>query len=281
MSSYGDVVGVSDTVDVSLARVLRREVSEVIIAPGYEPEALEILKGKRGGAYLVLEIDADYEPPETESREIFGFNLRQERNNAIVSNSHFENIVTAQQSLPANARETLLVATIALKFTQSNSVCVAYDGQVIGMGAGQQSRVHYTRLACDKADKWFLQQHPKTIALPFRKELKRPDKANIVDQFLLWDQLSEPERETTMRGLISEPEAISPPERAEWIQGFEGACLSSDALIPFRDNVDRAHRSNIQYVAQTGSSLRDGEVTQAANEYDMVMVHTGLRCFLH
>ena len=281
MSSFGDVVGVSDHVDVSLARVLRREFSEVIIAPGYEPEALEILKRKRGGAYLIFEIDADYEPPEMENRGIFGFNLRQERNSISVSDSHFQNIVTEKKSLPPHTRETLLVATIALKFTQSNSVCVAYDGQIIGMGAGQQSRVHCTRLACDKADKWLLQQHPKTIDLPFRGKLKRPDKANIVDQFLLWDQLSEPERQTTMRGLTSEPDAIALSERAEWIQGFEGVCLSSDALIPFRDNIDRAHRSNVQYVAQTGSSVRDGEVTEAANEYDMVMFHTGLRCFLH
>ena len=281
MSSYGDVVGVSDAVDASLARVLRREVSEVIIAPGYEPDALEILKAKRGGAYLIFEIDADYDPPDTERREIFGFKLQQDRNHVLVTQDHFKNVVTEKKDLPASVIETLLVATIALKYTQSNSVCVAYDGQVIGMGAGQQSRVHCTRVACDKADKWFLQQHPKTLDLPFRKALKRPDKANIVDQFLLWDQLSEREREATKRGLTAEPDIIDASERSEWIEGLEGVCLSSDALVPFRDNIDRAHRSNIQYVAQTGSSLRDGEVTLAANEYGMVVAHTGLRLFTH
>lgn len=281
MSSFGDVVGVSDVVDISLARVLKREVSDLIIAPGYEPDALEILRGKKKGAYLIFEIDADYEPPEMETRELFGFSLRQKRNSVMISNEHFQNVVTEQKLLPVDVRETLIVATIALKYTQSNSVCVAYDGQVIGIGAGQQSRVHCTRLACDKADKWFLQQHPKTLGLCFREGLKRPDKANIVDQFLLWDQLSEPERETILRGLAEKPDIITASERTEWIKGFEGVCLSSDAYIPFRDNVDRANRSNVRYIAQAGSSLRDDEVTKAANEYGMVMVHTGLRCFLH
>lgn len=281
MSSFGDVVGVSDVVDFSLARVLKREVSGLIIAPGYEPKALEILKEKQKGAYLILEIDGDYEPPKMESREIFGFHLRQKRNDVLISKNHFQNIVTQNKELPVNALETLLVATVALKYTQSNSVCVAYDAHVIGMGAGQQSRVHCTRLACDKADKWFLQQHPKTIDLPFRKKLRKTIKANTVDQFLLWDQLSEPERQTMLQELDSSPDIISPSERADWIKRFNSVCLSSDAYIPFRDNIDRAYRSNVRYVAQTGSSIRDDEVTQAANEYDMVMTHTSLRCFLH
>ena len=280
-SSYGDVVGVSDVVDITMARVLKREVSDLIIAPGYEPEALEMLKEKKNGTFLIFEIDADYVPPEMETREVFGFNLLQKRNNLQITHEHFQKIVTENRDLPADARETLLVGTIALKYTQSNSVCVAYDGQVIGMGAGQQSRVHCTRLACDKADKWFLQQHPKTLELPYRKKLTRTTKDNVVDQFLLWDQLSEPERDAMLQRTTGRPDVLTASERTEWIREFDQVCLSSDALIPFRDNVDRAHRSNVRCIAQTGSSTRDDEVTKAANEYGMVMVHTDLRCFLH
>jgi len=177
--------------------------------------------------------------------------------------------------------ETLILATIALKYTQSNSVCLAYEGQVIGMGAGQQSRVHCTRLACDKADKWLMQQHPKPLGLKFKEGLKKPDKANIVDQFLLWEQLSKTERKQMLDGLLHAPDPILAGEREAWIAQFAGICLSSDAYIPFRDNIDRASRSNVQYVAQAGGSLRDEDVTDAANDYGMVMVHTGLRLFLH
>lgn len=281
MSSFGDAVGVSDVVDVSLARVIKREVSDIIIAPGYEPEALEILRGKKKGEYLIFAIDADYEPPQLETRELFGFSLRQERNNLGISSGHFQDIVTKNKLLSPEVQETLIVATVALKYTQSNSVCVAYDGQVIGMGAGQQSRVHCTRLACDKADKWFLQQHPKTLSLRFQRGLKRPNKANIVDQFILWDELSEPEREAVVSRCANRPDILRPSERVQWIRGFDGVCLSSDAYIPFRDNIDRASRSNVQYVAQAGSSIRDDEVTLAADEYGMVMAHTGIRCFHH
>jgi len=266
MSSFGDVVGVSDVLDASLATVLRREVSDLIIAPGYEPDALAMLKEKKKGNYLVFEIDPDYQSPELETRELFGFSLRQKRNDVVVSADHFRNVVTEAKAIPDDVLETLMVATVALKYTQSNSVCLAYDGQVIGMGAGQQSRVHCTRLACGKADKWFLQQHPKTLALQFRDGLKRPDKANIVDQFVLWDELSERERKTLLQGLGSCPDPITTAERVEWINRFAGVCLSSDAYIPFRDNIDRASRSNVQYVAQAGSSLRDDQVTEAADE---------------
>lgn len=281
MSSFGDAVGVSDIVDMSLAKILKREVSDLIIAPGYEPDALTMLKEKKNGQYLIFQIDPDYEPPEIEVRELFGFGLQQERNNTVISANHFKDVVTKETEIPDDVLETLVVATTALKYTQSNSVCIAYDGQVIGMGAGQQSRVHCTRLACDKAEKWFLHQHPKTLALQFDTHLKRPDKANIVDQFILWHELSAPERDTMRRSLLSEPQIIATNERADWLQQFEGICLSSDAYIPFRDNIDRASRTHVQYVAQAGSSLRDDAVTQAANEHGMVMVHTGLRCFLH
>jgi len=281
MCSFGDVAAVSDVVDMSLANILKSEVSDLIIAPGFESAALEILKAKKQGAYLVLQIDPDYEPPEIESREVFGFRLQQRRNTAPVSEALFQKVVTAKKVVPPDVMETLIVATIALKYTQSNSVCLAYEGQVIGMGAGQQSRVHCTRLACDKADKWLLQQHPKTLNLTFREGLKKPEKANIVDQFLLWDQLSDAERKQMLADLLKEPTPISAQERTEWMKQFQGICLSSDAYIPFRDNIDRASRSNVQFVAHAGSSLRDFEVTEAAEQYGITMFHTGLRLFLH
>lgn len=281
MSSFGDVAAVSEVVDESLASVLRREVSDLIIAPGYEPDALSLLSSKKGGKYLIFEIDPDYEPEDTESRELFGFKLEQKRNTARVTRSLFETPAVAGRTLCPGVVETLIVATVALKYTQSNSVCVAYDGQVIGMGAGQQSRVHCTRLACDKADKWLLQQHPKALALRYRKGLKKPEKANIVDQYLVWDQLSEAEQQQMLAGLAREPDTISGEERREWLDGFEGICLSSDAYIPFRDNIDRASRSNVQFVAHAGSSLRDAQVSEAVEQYGMTMFHTGLRLFLH
>jgi len=281
MCSFGDVAAVSEIVDESLARVLKREVSDLIIAPGYEPRALQSLKEKKKGSFLILQIDPDYEPPALESRQLFGFTLQQKRNDAKIVADLFKSPVTQKKEISAEALETLIVATVALKYTQSNSVCVAYDGQVIGMGAGQQSRVHCTRLACDKADKWFLQQHPKARALAFRPELKRPEMANVVDQYLLWDQLSEPERMQMLAGLQKKPAPITAAEKADWINGFKDVCLSSDAFIPFRDNIDRANRSHVRIVAQAGASLRDADVTAAADEYGMVMFHTGLRLFLH
>ncbi|HIG46680.1 MAG TPA: phosphoribosylaminoimidazolecarboxamide formyltransferase [candidate division Zixibacteria bacterium] len=281
MSSFGDVAAVSDIVDVSLANVLRRETSDLLIAPGYEPKALEMLKAKKQGGYLILQIDPDYEPPPVERRMLYGFQMEQPRNDAAITQDLFTHIVSADKKLPKDARDTLIVASIALKYTQSNSICVAYDGQVTGMGAGQQSRIHCTRLACDKADKWFLQQHPKTLDLAFKKNLKRLEKTNIVDQYILWDQLSEPEEAQMMSGLDKTPARITQGDRLAWLAQFDGICLSSDAYIPFRDNIDRAQRSNVQYIAQTGGSARDGDVTKAGDEYGIVMVHTGLRLFVH
>ena len=281
MSSFGDVAAVSDIVDVSLANVLRRETSDLLIAPGYEPKALEILKAKKQGGYLILQIDPDYEPPPVERRMLYGFQMEQPRNDTAITQDLFTHIVSADKKLPEDARDTLIVATIALKYTQSNSICVAYDGQVTGMGAGQQSRIHCTRLACDKADKWFLLQHPKTLDLAFKKTLNRLEKTNIVDQYILWDQLSEPEEAQMMSGLDNTPARITQGDRLAWLAQFDGICLSSDAYIPFRDNIDRAQRSNVQYIAQTGGSARDGEVTKAGDEYGIVMVHTGLRLFVH
>jgi AICAR transformylase/IMP cyclohydrolase PurH len=216
-----------------------------------------------------------------ESRQVFGFTLDQQRNHARIDESLFRTNGASAPQIPQHIGQTLVVATVALKYTQSNSVCVALDGQVIGVGAGQQSRVHCTRLACDKADKWMLQQHPRVLDLKFREGLTRAEKSNIVDQFLLWDQLSEAELSTMSAGLEETPLPLSRQERAEWIARFEGVCLSSDAFFPFRDSIDRASRSNVRYVAQPGGSLRDSDVTKAAEEHDMVMIHTGLRCFLH
>ncbi len=281
MCSFGDVVAISDIVDVSLANILKREVSDLIIAPGFEDEALNILKTKKNGSYLIFQIDSSYVPSEMEKRELFGFKLYQKRNDVLITKERFHDIVSKNTIMPDDIIETLIVATIALKYTQSNSVCLAYDGQVIGMGAGQQSRVHCTRLACDKADKWFLQQHPKAIELSFKEGLKRPEKTNIVDQYLLWEYLSEVEKINTYKNLEVPPEPITRQEKQEWINSFQGICLSSDAYIPFRDNIDRANRSNTKYIAQPGSSLRDDEITKAVDEYGMVMAHTGVRCFLH
>jgi len=281
LSSFGDVAAVSDPVDLSLARLLAREVSDAIIAPGYEPGALEILKRKKDGRYLVAEIAADYEPPEVEYRDVFGFRLEESRNTAKITRDLLANVVSRKKEIPEEAALSLLVCTVALKYTQSNSVGVAYDGQVIGMGAGQQSRVHCTRLACAKADKWLLQTHPKVLGLKFKKGLGRPEKTNCVDQFLLWDELSEAEKEATLAMLEEEPEPLTAEERLGWVKRFEGIVLSSDAFIPFRDSVDRASRTNVQFILQPGGALRDDLVTAAADHYGMVMIHSGLRLFLH
>ena len=272
----------SEPVDVSLAKVIKREVSDLIIAPDYDAEALDILRQKKGGKFLILQIDPDYSAPEMESRELFGFTLQQKRNDAQIDASTFENVVSSVADvLSDDMIETLIVGNIALKYTQSNSVCVAYDGQVIGMGAGQQSRIHCTRIACDKADKWLLQQHPRVLNLPFIDGLKRPDKANLVDQFLLWDQLSEAEIDALQSGFTAPVQPFSKAERGTWIGQFEGLCLCSDAFIPFRDNIDRASRSGVQVVTQPGGAMRDDDVTEAVTQYGMTMVHTGLRLFLH
>lgn len=281
MCSYGDFAAVSDTVDVSLAQLLRREVSDGIIAPGYEPAALEILRQKRGGKYLILQMDPAYQPPAVEMRQVYGFTLYQERNSARVDPAALGTPVSVKKDLPADVAETLAVATIALKYTQSNSICLAYDGQVIGMGAGQQSRVHCTRLACGKADKWLLQQHPRVLDLKFREGLGRPERTNLVDQYLLWPELSPSEVEAMLAGFDEPPAPLTAAERAEWIAGFEGIALSSDAFIPFRDNIDRASRTGVRYVLQAGGAVRDDLVTAAADQYGMVMLHSGMRWFTH
>lgn len=281
LCSFGDVIAVSEKVDLSLARLIRREVSDAIIAPDYEPEALAMLKAKKQGKYLVLQVDPAYEPPETESREVFGIRMEQTRNNLKVTPDLLTNVVSAKKQVPADVAQTLLVATIALKYTQSNSVCVAYQGQVIGVGAGQQSRVHCTRLACDKADKWLLQQHPRVLALKFKPGLGRPEKTNAVDQFLLWDELADAEVEAMLDCFVEKPEPLTAEERHAWIASFDGIALSSDAFFPFRDSIDRASRTGVQYVLQAGGSARDDVVISAADQYGMTLIHSGVRWFLH
>jgi phosphoribosylaminoimidazolecarboxamide formyltransferase / IMP cyclohydrolase len=281
MCAFGDAAAVSDTVDVTLANIVKSEVSDLIIAPGYEPEALEILKAKKKGGYLVLQIDADYEPTGIETRDIFGLTIQQDRNNAVIDKNFFTNIISKNKNVTEEAMQSLIVATIALKYTQSNSVVVAYDGQLIGVGAGQQSRVHCLRLACSKADKWMMQQHPKVLSLEYAENLKKPEKANVVDQFLLWDELSDSEKALLASQVKSLPAPITAEEKTAFISQFSGSSLSSDAFFPFRDNIDRASRSNIKYIAQPGGSLRDDTCTVAVDEYGMVMFHTNTRLFTH
>lgn len=280
VSSYGDFAALSEVVDVSLAGLLRREVSDGIIAPGYEDEALAILSRKKGGKYLVLQADPAFEPPARERREIFGIEIEQPRDAAPITPALLENVVTRETALPPEAARDLLVATIALRYTQSNSVCVAAEGQVIGLGAGQQSRIHCTRLACGKADRWMLLQHPRVLELPFRAGLKRPDRFTAREQYVAYADLSAPERRALRRQLDGWPGALRQRERAAWIARFTTS-LSHDAFIPFRDNIDRAQASSVRYVLQPGGSIADAGVTAAAESYGMVMAFSGLRLFRH
>ena len=280
VSAYGDFAAVSEVVDTSLAEVLRREVSDGIIAPGYEPAALDVLRQKRGGAYVALEVDPSYEPSERERRDCFGLVLEQPRDAAPITPALLQNVVTKRTAVPPEAVRDLMVATVALRYAQSNSVCVAADGQVIGMGAGQQSRIHCTRIACAKADRWMLQQHPRILDLPFQERLKRPDRFTAREQFIAYADLSRPSAATSGASCADRRQALGAIERREWIGGFS-AVLSHDAFIPFRDNVDRAQASAVQYVLQPGGSVADGGVIEAANQYGMVMAFSGLRLFRH
>ena len=280
-ASFGDFVAVSERVDVSLARLLKTEVSDGIIAPAYDGEALEILKAKKRGGYVILAIDPDYDPPAVDRRIEFGLVLEQSYNDAPITPALFQNVVTEQKEIPAEVIETLIVTTVALKHTQSNSVAVGYQGQAVGIGAGQQSRIACTRLCCDKADRFFLKLHPRTLDLKFNEDLKRADRVNLVDQFVRWDELGELERGHLAAQLQERPEPITPEEAAAWVQSFDGVVCSSDAFFPFRDNIDRLAASGVKYVAEAGGSVRDDDVIAAANEHDMAVAFSGLRLFLH
>jgi len=278
--SYGDWVALSDPVDVETARLLRREVSDGIIAPAFDPAALELLKAKRGGGYTVLQIDPAYEPPELEERQVFGITFEQKRNAVIPGYDLLDNVVTRRREIPEDARRDMLLALATLKYTQSNSVCLVWGGQVIGNGAGQQSRIHCTRLAAAKADTWYLRQHPDVLGLPFRTDLDRVDRDNAIDQFLR-DDLTAAE-EAIWRTAFSEvPRRLSPDEKRAWLTSLTGVTLGSDAYIPFRDNVDRAHASGVEYIVEPGGAKRSADIVAAGDEYGMVMVHTGLRLFHH
>jgi phosphoribosylaminoimidazolecarboxamide formyltransferase/IMP cyclohydrolase len=280
LASFGDWVALSDTLDTPTARILRREVSDGVIAPGYEPEALEILKGKKEGSYRVLQIDASYEPGPQEIREVFGLALEQPRNLFVPDDAFFAKVVTQKRDLPAAARRDLVVATLAIKYTQSNSVGLALDGQAIGIGAGQQSRVHCVRLAAAKADLWRLRQHPRVLELKFRKGIKRSERINAIDLYLQEDATPQ-ELKAWEANFTRVPARLSAAEKREWLDGLRGVALSSDAFFPFRDNLDRARRSGVEYVVQTGGSISDGLVIAAADEYGMVMVNSGVRLFHH
>ena len=280
LASFGDWIALSDVVDFSTADLIRVEVSDGIIAPGYEPAALELLKKKKGGQYRILQIDPDYAPAATEQRQIFGVQLAQQRNDFIPDDAFFHNIVTARKDLSASARRDLTVATIALKYTQSNSVCLARNGQVIGTGAGQQSRVHCVRLACAKADNWYLRLHPKVLGMKFAKGLKRPEKINAIDIYLQ-DDITPAELRAWEANFREVPERLSTEEKREWLDQLKGVALSSDAFFPFRDNIDRAQRSGVEYLVQAGGSTRDDLVIEAADEYGMLMINSGVRLFHH
>jgi phosphoribosylaminoimidazolecarboxamide formyltransferase/IMP cyclohydrolase len=280
MSSFGDFIALSDTVDVPTAKLIGREVSDGVIAPAYEPEALEILKKKKQGKYAVIQIDPAYEPQSAETRQVFGVSLEQRRNDRPVTQDDFANIVTRCKDLPESAVRDMFIAWITLKFTQSNSVCYVVDGQTIGVGAGQQSRVHCARLAGAKADLWRLRQHPSVLALPFKEGVKRPDRDNAIDQFLQPD-VTHAEKINWANVFTNIPPQLTGEERRAWLDGLTDVVLGSDAFFPFRDSIDRAAKSGVKYVLQPGGSTRDEDVIAACDEYGMTMVFSGLRLFHH
>ncbi|MBE2222644.1 MAG: phosphoribosylaminoimidazolecarboxamide formyltransferase [Anaerolineae bacterium] len=280
ISSFGDWAALSDVVDAPTAQLLKREVSDGVIAPGYEPEALAILKDKKGGDYRVIQIDPDYDPPAQETREIFGLHLEQKHNDAIPTYDDLTEIVTANKNLPESAKRDMIVALLTLKYTQSNSVCYVKDGQAIGVGAGQQSRIHCTRLAGTKADTWYLRQHPAVLNLPFREKIGRTERDNAIDQYLL-ENLTPAEEANWQQSFASVPVRLTPAEKRAWLDTLTGVTLGSDAFFPFRDSIDRAQQSGVSYVAQPGGSIRDDVVIEACDEYGMVMALTGTRLFHH
>ena len=281
LCSFGDFIAVSDTVDVPTAKLIAREVSDGVIAPSYEPAALKILKAKKQGKYAVIQIDPSYEPSSAqEIREVFGIRFEQRRHDRLVMPSDFANIVTAIKDLPASAIRDLTLAWITLKYTQSNSVCFVADGQAIGVGAGQQSRVHCVRLAGQKADLWWLRQHPAVLELPFKPGIKRPDRDNAIDQFLR-DDVTPNEKGDWVDIFAQTPRQLTLDEKRAWLSKLDSVTLGSDAFFPFRDSIDRAAASGVKYVLEPGGSTRDDAVIQAANEYGMTMIFSGVRLFHH
>ena len=278
ISSFGDWVALSDVVDVSTAKLLRPEVSDGVIAPGYVPEALKILQQKRKGNYIIIEIDPNYEPPSQETREVFGIYFEQQRNQIVPNAEHLQEIVTRNREITDSARRDLLLGAIALKYTQSNSVCLTIDGQTIGIGAGQQSRIGCTRIAIEKARQWYLRQLSQVINLPFRDCVKRTQRDNLAFEYLNSDSIL---LENWSKFFTELPERVSQSEKLQWLASLQNVSLASDGYIPFRDNVDVAHQAGVKYILQPGGSIRDRDVISACDEYSMVMMFSRLRLFHH
>ena len=281
MCSFGDWVALSDVCDVTTAKMLAREGSDGIIAPGYEPEALEILKGKRKGNYNIVKIDPDYVPAPQETKQVFGITFEQGRNNFEINKSLLENIVTANKDMPESAIRDLIVALITLKYTQSNSVCFAVDGQAIGVGAGQQSRVHCTRLAGGKADTWFLRQSDKVLNLPFKPTLGRPDRDNVIDGYINQNEEDVCADGNWQKYFTEQPSPFTKEEQRAYLDTIDGVALGSDAFFPFSDNIERAKKSGVKYIAEPGGSIRDDLVIDCCNKYGIAMAFTGMRLFHH
>ncbi len=280
VSSYGDFAALSDTCDVATAKLIAREVSDGMIAPGYEKGALDILKGKKGGKYLLIQMDPDYVPDETETREVFGIMFEQKRNNAVITADILKNVVSRKKNFTDKAIRDLIVCTAAIKYTQSNTIGFAADGQAIGIGAGQQSRIHCTRLAADKADRWFLRQHPTVLSIKFKEGVARAEKNNAIDLYLQ-ERLNMFEMENIKAAMVTVPPQLTYEQKRDWLKNMKGVSLSSDGMIPFRDTIDRAHESGVGYVLQPGGSIRDEDVIKACDDYGMVMAYSGIRLFHH
>jgi phosphoribosylaminoimidazolecarboxamide formyltransferase/IMP cyclohydrolase len=281
MSSFGDFISLSDKCDVDTAKLIKREVSDGIIAPDYEPEALEILKAKKKGGYAVIKIDPNYVPNPVETKEVFGVTFEQGRNELVINDELFANVVTENKDIPDSAKRDLAIAMITLKYTQSNSVCYVKGGQAIGIGAGQQSRIHCTRLAGSKADNWYLRQNPKVINLPFKEKIGRADRDNTIDVYMSDDYMDVLADGTWENFFTKKPEVFTREERREWLDTLTDVALGSDAFFPFGDNVERANRSGVRYIAQPGGSIRDDNVIETCNKYGIAMCFTGIRLFHH
>ena len=281
MCSFGDWVALSDICDVTTAKLIAREVSDGVIAPGYEPEALEILKTKRKGAYNIVRIDPDYVPEVQEHKQVFGITFEQGRNNFEINRELLANVVTENKELPESAKRDLIVALITLKYTQSNSVCFAVDGQAIGVGAGQQSRIHCTRLAGSKADTWFLRQSEKVLNLPFRADIRRPDRDNVIDGYINQNEEDVCADGIWQKYFTEQPAPFTREEQAAYLATKGNVALGSDAFFPFSDNIERAYRSGVKYIAEPGGSIRDDAVIDCCNKYGMAMAFTGMRLFHH
>ena len=281
MSSFGDWISLSDVCDLPTAQLIAKEVSDGIIAPGYTEEALAVLKGKKKGNYNIVEIDPNYEPAAIERKDVFGITFEQGHNNLKIDGEMLSNLVTENKNLPEEAKRDLVIALITLKYTQSNSVCYAVDGQVIGVGAGQQSRIHCTRLAGNKADIWHLRQHPKVLGLQFVSGLGRANRDNAIDVYIS-DECEDVLGDDVWQNFFTvRPEPLTAAEKKEWLASFTGVSLGSDAFFPFGDNVERARRSGVSYIAQPGGSIRDDQVIETCNRYGIAMAFTGIRLFHH